>query len=208
MAEELRGIFALKCFKGNKARIIHLDNVMLKQNEFIDDTLVKEFSIIENIPNKDTIGQIYSCNITDIFLMSTKKLPVMYLSVIHQKPIQKFLLYKVYLYYTITNQIKSVNDLLEKKVGGKYSMEIVIDNQRKEIDDPIPEYPGIDKMFEKLETFTKEESMKELTISLVDEINQRTIKQYAKELEHLMKKPDNYISLKNYKGPDSESDKK
>ena len=193
--EILQGIFSLKCYNGNnKAKINHLENVMLKKTEIIADTLVKEFPIIDGV-----IGEIYTCNITNTFLMSTRKLPVLYINITHQKPIQKFLLYRVYLYFTITSQIKSVKDLLDRKVEGKYSMEISIDDKKKEIDDPLTQYPGDTKMYEKLENFAKADSMKALTVSLVNEINERMKLEYGKELEHFMKKPDSYISLKNYK---------
>jgi hypothetical protein len=35
------------------------------------------------------IGGIYRCNITDIFLMSNKTLPVFYLNVTYERPLQK-----------------------------------------------------------------------------------------------------------------------
>ncbi|MCJ7637303.1 MAG: hypothetical protein MUO21_07420, partial [Nitrososphaeraceae archaeon] len=124
--EQLRGIFSLKCFKGgNQAKIEHLENVMLKKAEFIADTKVNEFKVIDGV-----IGEIYRCNITDTFLMSTKKLPVLYISVTHQKSVQKFLLYRVYIYFTITSDVKSVQDLLDEKVSGKYSTEITIDDKK------------------------------------------------------------------------------
>lgn len=195
---ETRGIFSIKCSKGtNKARINHLENVNLGPTEYIADTLVKEFKIIEG--KNGVTGEIYTCNITDTFLISTKKLPVLYISVTHAKPLQKFLLYRVYLCFTVTSNIKTRSDLLDKKIEGKYSMEISIDNKMKEIDDPILKYPGDDKMYEKLENFAKAESMKELTIGLVNEINDRLDAEYGKDLEHLVKKPEKTINLKKFK---------
>ncbi|ARF09666.1 hypothetical protein Indivirus_2_45 [Indivirus ILV1] len=191
--EQLRGIFSLKCFDGgNQAKINHLENVMLKKNEFIGDIKIKEFDIVN-----DVTGEVYSCNITDTFLMSTRKLPVLYINVIHQNAIQKFLLYKVHLYFTITSDIRSVHDLLDEKISGKFSLEITLDDRKKELcDDTLNQYPGDEKMFEKLENFTKTETMKSLAESLVDEINQRLNLEYGKEFDHLTNKPESFISFK------------
>lgn len=186
---KVTGIFSLKCFKGGtQAKIEHLENVTLNGSEFVPDTKIKEFSVTDS-----AVCEIYRCNITDTFLMSTKKLPVLYINVIHQKPVQKFLLYKVYLYFTITSEIKSVKDLLDEKVTGKYTTEISIDDMKKELNDPIEKYPGDEKMYEKLENFTKADSMVSLTNNLVDEVNSRLKAQYGKELDHFMNKPETFI---------------
>lgn len=190
--EKVTGIFSLKCFKGGtQAKIEHLENIVLKPTEFVPDTKIKEFKVTDT-----AIAEIYKCNITDKFLMSTKKLPVLYISVIHQKPVQKFLLYKVYIYFTITSEIKSVKDLLDEKVTGKFSTEISIDDKKKELNDPLEKYPGDEKMYEKLENFTKAESMVNLTNNLVDEVNSRLQAQYGKELDHFMNKPESFIKAK------------
>lgn len=192
--QKLHGIFSLKCFNGgNQVKINHLENVMLKNNEYIADTKIKDFNIIDEV-----IGEIYNCNMTDTYLMSTKKLPVLYLNVAHKKTIQNFLLYKVYLYFTITSEIKSVHDLLDEKVSGKYVMEILIDNKKKELDDTTisEKYPGDDKIYAKLENFAKSDLMKDLTINLISEINDRLSLEYGKELDHFMNKPEKFISSK------------
>lgn len=192
--EKLCGIFTCKCLRStNKIKIRHIQNLTLKNQEYVGDTLLHDFKIQKNV-----ICGIYLCNITDTFIMTSKKLPVMYLNVAYEIPMQKYLLYRVYLCFTITDNVKSDKDLLNKELEGKYSIEISIDGQRKDIDDQISVYPGDERMYEKLEKFAKAELMVELTQSLVDEINQKREEEYKKKFISY-KPPENIISLKNYK---------
>ena len=195
--EKLRGIFCVKCIRnGSRIKIRHLDNVKLKTHEHIADTLVHDFKIMKGV----TAG-IYECNLTDIYLMGNKTLPVFYINVVYTERLKEYLLYRVYLCFTITDEIKSEKHLLHSELYGKYSLEIAIDGKRKEINDTIEEYPGNKKIYEKLENFAKSEAMMELTQSLVDDITQKLIEKSKKEFRNI-KPPTNIISLKDYKWND------
>lgn len=191
--ETVCGIFNVNGIKNkNQAKITHIENVNLKPQEYIGDTLVDTIDIVKNVK-----GEIYKCNITHVFLTSSKKLPTMYISVIYERPLRRVLLFRVYLCFTIQSEVKSIKDLINNPLDGKFSLEISMDNQRKEIDDKITYYPGDDKVTEKLVNFAKADEMKELIYDLVEEINYKIQKEYEKEMEYY-KPPTNVISLKNY----------
>lgn len=189
----ISGIFVLSGIKDqNQVKINHVDNMNLQSTERVSDTLVKKINIF-----KDAVAEIYKCNITDSFLMLSKKLPMMYISVIHEKPLRRILLFRVYIFFTITADIKSSTQMLNTNIDGNFSLEISIENTRKQLDDQIDKYPGDDQMYEKLTAFVLAPEMQELCKSLINEINIKLVEEYEKEFEYY-KVPTNIISLKNY----------
>lgn len=192
--EKLCGIFSLKGIKNKKQiKIKHIDNLILKKNEFISDTLIKKYDILP-----DVTGEIYSCNITHEFLMISKKLPMMSVSVILDKPLRRILLFKVFLCFVIESEIKSEKDLINHPIDGKFIVEIILDGVRKEIDNQMDNFPGNEKMYDKLTNFTLEDEMKELIKGIIFDIDKKLEEQYKKEFEYF-KPPSNIISLRNYK---------
>lgn len=192
--ERLCGIFTLHGVRNeSQIKIKHIENVKLKGHEYVGDTLVKKFEIFKGV-----VGEIYTCNITDAFIMKTRKLPMMYISVIHDKPLRRILLFRVYLCFTILSEIKTSKELLHNKHNGKFSLEIEIDNTRKELNDQLDKYPGDEKLYNKLTDFTLAPEMKDLSKSLVADIDKKLQEEYEKEFAQY-KPPTNVISLKNYK---------
>ena len=195
MAEEkLCGIFNLHGIRyQSQIKINHRENVTLKNNECVGDTLIKEFQIMDHVK-----GEINMCNITHVFLMSTKKLPMLYISVINERPMRRILLFRIYLCFTIETEVKNPKELLNNPLNGKFNLEIIMDNNHKEMNDKIEKYPGDERMYDNLEKFVNTSEMKELIESLVEEIDERMRKEYEEEFEYL-KPPTNVISLRNYK---------
>lgn len=192
--EILRGIFSVNGIKNtNQVRIKHLDNIKLKKQEFVPDELIERYEIV-----KDVFGEIYKCNITDVYLMSSKTLPIMYVSVIHEQPLRRFLLFRVYFQFEITKEIKDIKDLLDNPIDGVFELEIDLENKRKKLEDTMTSFAGTDKIISKLTEFTKVDEMKELINNLLDEIRERLREQYDDYFDAYTP-PKNIISLKNYK---------
>ena len=190
----ITGIFKLQGITNkNKIKIKHIDNIQLQQHEHVADTLVKKINIFDN-----TFAEIYTCNITNSHLLLSKKLPLMYISVIHEKPLRKILLFRVYIFFTISSNIESSQQLLENNHDGKFNMEIAIENNKRQLDDTIDKYPGDELMYDKLTNFVLANEMQNLCKNLIDEIDRKILQEYKKEFEHY-KIPTNIISLKNYK---------
>ena len=167
-------------------------NVQLQKTEHIPDKLIKKIDIF-----KGTVAEIYSCNITDSFIMSSKKLPMMYISVIHDKPMRRILLFRVYIYFTIMSDIKSSAQLLNKKINGKFSLEISLEGTTKQLDNQLDKYPGNNEIYEMLSEFVLAPEMQELCKHSISEIDKKLVEEYEKEFEYF-KPPTNIISLKNY----------
>lgn len=192
--DRICGIFSLKGIYGtNKIKIIHEQNVNLKMHEYMSDTLIERYEISKNV-----YGEIYKCNITDTYLMSSKKLPMWYVSVIYEKPLRRMLLFKLYLCFTINKKISKMKELLDDEIEGLYDLELVVENNKKIIDNDMGNYPGNKRIQNKLMSFTKAEEMKDMITILINDINKKLEDEYQKEFEYYTP-PKNVISLKNYK---------
>ena len=211
MAEEkerLTAIFTLNGIKKtNQIKINHINNMGLLQHQYVADTLLEQYDIFDdndNDNNDNVQGELFQCNITDLFLMTSKKLPMMYVNVIYEKPLQKILLFRIYLFFTIEADIKDVKQLLLKPITGKFSFELAINDQKKIIDDDLGIYIGDGRMQKKMVNFTKVDDMKVLIKSLMEEVDEKFREQYKEEFD-LYKIPTNIISLKDYPLNDNES---
>lgn len=188
------GIFTVKGIKSeNKIKLKHLENMNLKMSEYIPDTLIKRYEVMRTV-----VGEIYSCNFTDSFLSSSKKLPVSYVSVIYERGIRRILLLRIFLFFTIESEVKNVHQLLGDKLDGKFTMELFLHDSKSELDNKIDKYPGDDQLTDNLMNFTLDLEMKELMKGLMAEIDEKLRAEYEKEFEYYTP-PTKVISLRNYK---------
>ena len=110
--ERVRGIFTLTGVKyQSKIKIHHIKNEVLKHNEYVGDTLVEQFNI-----TKGVIGEIYRCNITDIYIMAYKKLPLFYVNVINERPMRKVLLLVPLLAFLLGGCVKEETTIIQPVV--------------------------------------------------------------------------------------------
>ncbi len=187
------GIYNVYGIKDERRVIIdHKENIYPKDGEKINDVLIDKYTVID-----DVYGEINACNLTDAYLISSKTLPVLYLSVTYQKSFRCVLLYRIYLYFTIEDEIKSCKELIGNPINGKFSLKIFINNKEQLIDSDIGVYIGNDGMYNKLRHFTVVNEMKEIISVMVEEIQQKFSEMYKDEMNSF-EVPDNIITLKNY----------
>ena len=119
------GIFTVKGIKYKSQAIINcIQNIELNDNQYIPDEEVKKEELMHRV-----VAEVYNCNITHYYLMSSKKLPLCYLSVIFEIPMQRVLLFRIYINFTIESEILKVEDLLNKNINGKFTMDLVFDDK-------------------------------------------------------------------------------
>lgn len=197
MSQKLHAVFTLNGVNtSNSVRIIHADNITLTPEHKVEDIMVERYDIAPHV-----CGEMFQCNITDVFLTTSKKLPMLYINVIHDRPLKRFLLFRIYLCFTIekdVKDIKNLNQLLDRPISGRFSIETSIDGQRREIDADIGMYTSHTGMRKKLVNFTLADDMKELIKVLIEDVNQKQKEIFEKEYGHF-KPPEKYISLRDYK---------
>lgn len=192
--DNVHGVFTVQGFReSNQIKIKHLANVTLKPGQQIPDEKIDEYDIATSSSGKIT-GTVYKPHISNTYLMSSKKLPVLSVSVICRRTLNSFLLYRVIVFFTINHNVKTVNQLLKEKLNGTYSLELDIKDSAKVLDDKLV-FEGRDELAAKLKAITLEEGMKAVAQDLTVECEKEFSKMYAAELD-AYKVPENIVSLK------------
>lgn len=195
------GIYNVYGIQDESKIIINQKEVVYpKENETINDIFIKEFPIMENIK-----GKIYACNITDSLLMTSKTLPLMYITVVYEKRLFTVGLYKMYLSFDITDNIQSEKELLNSPINGKFKFDLILNNKIQTIDNNIPVFIGNDATYEKFINFTTADAMKDMINVMIIEIDESMREKYNDDTNSF-KMPSDYISLKNYDFDNDDND--
>jgi len=174
----------------SKVHIKQIASGYMQSNKKISDTQIKSYNISNNI-----FAQLFRCNITNSFLVTTKKLPVMYINVWWSQSIRKILLYRLFLYFTIKENIESSDQLLKNEIEGKFTMEVMIEGKTRAIDE-FETYLGNGKMENILINFTTSDDIKVLHNELITTERKKIADKYAREFEDYKTLPKATISLK------------
>lgn len=192
--KKVSGVFIVNGIKNtNKAKITHIKNIEMENNQIINDNFHDAYKIDE-----DTTGNIYKCNISDNFLMSTKELPLFYINIILKKFMQNILLLKLCFYFNVESDIKSAEDLLDKEIEGSFSIVILVNNHKRVLDTDIKNFKGEEEHLEQLKKFTQSDQMRDLMDSMKKDIIDNLRKQYGNRYHLPSSPPKKFISLKNY----------
>lgn len=193
---QLCGVYTLTGIKKKSAiKIKHIDTVRITKGENIRDTCIERFEISKS--NK-IFGLINICNLTHNFIMSTKKLPMLYINVFCEKPLRSIHIMTLFLYFTIQTEVKTKEDLLENELNGIFTLEAEIFGENKILDSGIGKFPGNQRLLENLTNFTKNEDMINLFLELVNIEEEKIRKQFETDFGQYQI-PKSIISLKNYK---------
>jgi len=185
------GIFNLEGVKDKSQIIIrHIENLKLKEHEYVPDSLIEKYKITDQ-----TFGEIYCCNITDTFLMRSKQLPMILMSVVIEKPMRRILLFRVYLCFTIESKITSAKQLLNSPIDGKFNLELFMDGNKRELDSKILKFVSNEQIYESMKKFVSSDPMRNLIQELTDEVNARLNETYADELDYFTTLPDTVTKL-------------
>jgi hypothetical protein len=126
------GIYNVNGITGQTVNIKGAGTIKLGPGDIIKDNLLNKFDIIKNIH-----GEINKCNIVDTYLMSNKKLPVLYISVVYEKPLVRDVLFTIFLYFTITDDIKKEDELINTNINGNFSVEMIMNKTNIVLDSEI-----------------------------------------------------------------------
>lgn len=185
------GLYGIEGIDGkSEAKINPLGKIRLEPGARIRDAFLQTFEIDKNIT-----GHAFVCNITDKFITTTKKLPVLYITVEYYKSLLRSELFKVFLYFTIEQEVKSEAEFLGDSLKGKYSLELHMDDCNKELDKSFETFPGKKEIVKDIVNVIKSDSMKNILDDLVKEIEERRSSQYSQCFE-FTEPPKPTISLK------------
>jgi hypothetical protein len=106
-------------------------------------------------------AKFYKCNITDAYLLTNKKLPILYGTVMYERPFTTGYLFNLTVYLEITNDLTLIKDpskILNTMFTGKYSIDIEIDENQKETI-PLDNFSTYEKITQQLLTIIKTPAM-------------------------------------------------
>ncbi len=182
---QLIGIYAVEPIDGtNKIHIKHIQNVT--SDTTIRDTPIKQFNL-----TKDIHAGICACNITHFYLEKSKNLPVMHTTICANKHLRTIPLYRLFLSFKITDDIKTRADLLDKPIEGTYTLNVVVGSNGMTLDEDLGVFENKNAILDKMESFVKTEGMMMLTNELVREAGDKITEQYKSDFKFNI--PDKYL---------------
>ena len=193
IVEQNCGVYTVIPVDGKKAiKIKQIDVIKLGLNKSINDTLIERYEIAKNV-----FGEIYACNILDKFLISNKKLPILYINVKYELSLKSILLLRMFLYFDIQMDIKSKKELINYELSGEFTIEAKIQEKQIVLDE-LDSFPGREDVLNKLKSLTTNVEMVEVISNLIEVENEELKKRYEEEFKYFTI-PKNVISLRDYK---------
>lgn len=178
-----------------QAKVIPAGIIELEHDEKLTDTTIRIAEVKKNVT-----GVICGCNISDTYLMSTKKLPMLTAALIYELPGKTTILAKLYLFFTITQDIKSEAELINSPIDGIFSIEIALDvsniSNKSVLIENMGIFTNIKDTVIYFDDLLKSESMIALIDSLIDVENKKILQDHDYMYDGNMPKPT--IELSNY----------
>jgi len=185
-------IYAVDGIDGeNKIKFVHVDFVEIKTNEFVPDTYLTTFMVDETI-----YGRVFACNLTDHYIQTNNKIPIIYAVVEYQKQLLKSELLKIRLCFDMDHkQKKTLDTLMDTEFTGKFYLEVDMDDNTTELDEDLKVFPGKKELIDKIIKFVKNSEMVEIFNFKKDEIESKRYETYRKYYENI-KVPEVTFSIK------------
>lgn len=191
-------VFNVKPLNNSSNAIIKYQGTMDTTDVVKDEPIMcnedDENKYVYNISEK-VYARFYKSMITGNYLMTNRILPVLYCSIMYHDTIVKGFLLNVCIEFEIKTKIVSENDLINKKLEGKYKISIHKDENYYQLDNQINKPKYID-----LDNFTTEEIIIETLKSL---INTPDMKELIKEMMNVrrLERIEKYGSITDYEIP-------
>jgi hypothetical protein len=161
------GILQVKAIKNSNTAKINAVGYVDEGYNFADERIdIGSKEIMNNgekglMISKDIFALFYKSNLSDVFLITNKKLPVLYASIMYQRPFTTGFLFNIYVNFEITTdtqKIKDAHDLLNHTFEGRYYVEIEIDEKRNELIS-LEKFTSYDEIVKQLITVIKNPAM-------------------------------------------------
>ncbi|AYV83541.1 MAG: hypothetical protein Hyperionvirus8_25 [Hyperionvirus sp.] len=169
---EKRAVFTVRPVKGTNTAIIKCIGHVVGTEKIADESLECNKQLDGDKYSymiTDTIfARFYHCNVTDIFLLTTKKLPVMYASIMYRTNLIGGLLFNLFIDFTVTTEVKNESNLVGNILEGKYSLRIKSDNDPERIIE-LDLYHGQSFMIDIMKSLLESEEMKSLIAKLMED---------------------------------------
>lgn len=185
-------LFQIRPVKNSSSATIRCIGHITEEERVIDEPIVCT-SPDENKNNKKNENEkyihdiseslyvrFYRPSVTDVYLMTTKILPVMYCSIMYQDTLVGGLLFNIFVEFKIVSEITNEKDLIGKNLDGKYQITI------RKNDTTPPKYTELDTYFsdkmtiEILKSIIDTKEINDMIAEILEERRLERVEKYGK----------------------------
>jgi hypothetical protein len=161
-------IYQVKAIKNTNKVNIKMSGFINDGDEFNDENIDVVKDIMDGDEKSVQIVEFVHArfnkpNISSVFLLSNKKLPVLYASLIYQKPLVMGVLFNMTIFFEITSdtlKIDSIDQLLDTELEGKFTTDIMMDEKIETM--PMEKFSGYPETIKNILSLLKSETMIEI----------------------------------------------
>ena len=128
-------------------------------------------------------------------MLFRSKLPLMCVSVQYYNKIMGSELLKVFVNFTITDDVKSAQSLLEDELNGKFTIEMTLNEKVYDLNVPFDEFKGRNNIIKQLEKLLKLEDMNVIYDDFIKQIEDNKAKMVG-DFNVIEKPPEISYSIK------------
>lgn len=165
----------------------------------IRDTIVNRFLIDDSL-----VGEVVACNISPYYLVTKKRLPIVYVNIWNITQVMKNNVMKLFLYIDLPSLIDTREDIYTKVFKGKFRWTKMLDKEETDFDlIKFKKYPGNKQLLKIIEKVTKNELLDE-SKKIAKELTEEFQKQLG--MNYSSTEPEVTLSLpKNEQGLEKEA---
>jgi hypothetical protein len=156
-------------------RLVDLGVFKIEDKDKIKDEELSSFEI------EDTVkGNIFRCRMSHVFFMSHTTIPLYYLTVACFQPPYIYKSYSIWVNFEIENpaQYKSYDQMINADIPGKFTSEIMIEEDKVPLDLGLETFPGQDIVVGALKKYAYSEDMIEMSRELINKFKKEKCKDF------------------------------
>lgn len=151
----------------------------------VDPEVPVEHNRLPPFPMFDEVfGDIYVCKFSHTTALKyRKRVPVLFINMWLFHDNTQYLLFQLFLYFNVEDQTLTNDEFLSNSLDGKFTIEVVIDDEVQQLDQKFDVFPGRREVLNKMVKLVKSEQM----VNFIKEMADDQLKKVAKKREQLKK---------------------
>lgn len=147
----------------------------------------------------DVMGVVNICKFTkDDILHYRKWVPILYIDIWHTQAGSMTLLFQLFFHFRFDSLVTEEQFLSGESLDGKFMMEVVIDDEKKQFDSSITVFKGCQETIDNLVLFLNNDVMKNYIKDMIAENKARKKNEQKEALANMIQVPKATYSLRPY----------
>lgn len=176
----------------SQIKVIKIGEQMMKKGASIDHTNGPPFQL-----DVDVIGVINICKFTkDDVVHYRKCIPILFISVWHTEDKLMTMLFQIFFDFKFNEIVPEEQFLSGEAMDGKFILEVVIEDEKEQLDSGIPVFKGCTQTVDHIVDFLKNDVMKAYIRNIINENKAMKKKTNDETLKELLKIPKVTVSMR------------